>query len=42
MNRDKKGKPVKDDSNTQQEMAGAGMGGEGGFEPYVFYEFEVA
>jgi len=26
----------------QQEMAGAGMGGgEGGFEPYVFYEFEL-
>jgi len=25
----------------QQEMAGTGMGGEGGFEPYVFYEFDL-
>nr|OQO07293.1 hypothetical protein B0A51_16991 [Rachicladosporium sp. CCFEE 5018] len=43
MNRDKKGKPIKDDSSTQTEMAGAGMGGGNeSFEPYVFYEFEIA
>lgn len=39
--RDKKGRPVKDDSSTQQEMATAGLGGEQGYEPYVFYEFEL-
>lgn len=43
MNRDKKGRPIKDDSAMQQEMATAGVGGgEGGYEPYVVYEFELS
>lgn len=41
MTKDKKGRPVKDDSNMQQEMAGAGFGMDQGYEPYVFYEFEI-
>lgn len=41
MARDKKGRPVKDDSNMQQEMAGAGLGGDQSYEPYVFYDFEL-
>lgn len=41
MSKDKKGRPVQDDANMQQEMAGAGLH-EGGYEPYVFYEFEIA
>lgn len=42
LSKDKKGRPTKDDSGLQQEMAGAGLGGDGqGFEPYVFYEFEI-
>ncbi|TKA76031.1 hypothetical protein B0A55_05115 [Friedmanniomyces simplex] len=40
LSRDKKGKPVKDDSAGMQEMAGMG-GADQGFEPYVFYEFEI-
>ncbi|KAF2771690.1 ATPase, V1 complex, subunit C [Teratosphaeria nubilosa] len=39
MGKDKKGRMVKDDP---QELAGAGMGAEQGYEPYVFYEFELA
>ena len=39
MARDKKGRATKDDSSTQQEMAG--MGGDQGYEAYVFYEFEI-
>ncbi|KAK4894101.1 Vacuolar ATP synthase subunit C [Elasticomyces elasticus] len=39
MARDKKGKATKDDSAGMQEMAG--MGGDQGFEPFVFYEFEI-
>lgn len=38
MSRDKKGRPTKDDSNMQQEMAGFG---DQSYEPYVFYEFEI-
>lgn len=41
MSKDKKGRPKQDDSHLQQEMAGAGFGGDTGFEPYVFYEFEI-
>ena len=41
MTKDKKGRPVKDDSSMQQEMASAGMGMDQGYEPYVFYEFEI-
>ena len=41
MQKDKKGKAVKDDSNMQQEMASAGFGMDQGYEPYVFYEFEI-
>lgn len=41
MSKDKKGRPVKDDGNMAQEMAGAGLGGDQGYEPYVFYEFEI-
>ncbi|KAF2722762.1 vacuolar ATP synthase subunit C [Polychaeton citri CBS 116435] len=42
VSRDKKGKPTQDDSSVQQDMAGAGFGGDQGYEPYVFYQFEVA
>ena len=41
MSRDKKGRAVKDDATLQQEMAGAGLNAEQGYEPYVFYEFEL-
>ena len=41
VSKDKKGRPIKDDSAMQQEMATAGVG-EGGYEPYVVYEFEIA
>lgn len=41
VSRDKKGRPTKDDAGMQQEMAGAGLGGEQTFEPYVFYSFEI-
>lgn len=41
MSKDKKGRVMKDDSGVQNEMAGAGLGGEQGYEPYVFYEFEI-
>jgi len=41
MSRDKKGRPTKDDSSIQQDMAGAGLSGELGYEPYVFYQFEI-
>ena len=41
MARDKKGRPVKDDSSMQQEMAGAGLGMDGDYQPYVFYDFEI-
>lgn len=41
MNKDKKGRAVKDDSNMQQEMAGAGFGMDQAYEPYVFYDFEI-
>lgn len=42
LSRDKKGRPKQDDSGLQQEMAGAGFGGgDQGYEPYVFYEFEL-
>ncbi|KAF2214745.1 hypothetical protein CERZMDRAFT_95137 [Cercospora zeae-maydis SCOH1-5] len=41
ISRDKKGRPQQDDSAMQQEMAGAGLGGDQGYEPYVFYEFEI-
>ncbi len=41
VNRDKKGKPVKDDASLQQDMAGAGLSTDTGFEPYVFFEFEI-
>ncbi|KAK3051673.1 Vacuolar ATP synthase subunit C [Extremus antarcticus] len=40
MSRDKKGRPVKDDSSMQQDMAAVGLGMEN-YEPYVFYEFEI-
>jgi len=40
VSRDKKGKPKADDSGLQQEMAG--LSGESGYEPFVFYEFEIA
>jgi len=40
MSRDKKGRPTKDDSGMQQEMAGAGISDQG-YEPFVFYEFEI-
>ncbi|KAF7186933.1 V-type proton ATPase subunit C [Pseudocercospora fuligena] len=39
--KDKKGRPKQDDSSMQQEMAASGFGGDQGFEPYVFYEFEI-
>jgi len=43
VSKDKKGRPKVDDSAMQQEMAGAGLGGgDTGYEPYVFYEFEIA
>ena len=38
--RDKKGRPVKDDSSMQQDMASVGFGHEA-YEPYVFYQFEL-
>lgn len=38
--RGKKGKSSKDDSHLQ-ELAGGGFGGDQGYEPYVFYEFEI-
>jgi len=41
VSRDKKGKPTKDDASMQQDMAGAGFSADQGFEPYVFYEFEI-
>ena len=41
LSKDKKGRPTKDDSNMQQEMAGAGFGMDQGYEAYVFYEFEI-
>ncbi|KAI5369293.1 Putative ATPase, V1 complex, subunit C, vacuolar ATP synthase subunit C superfamily [Septoria linicola] len=41
VSRDKKGRPKQDDGAMQQELAGAGLGGDQGFEPYVFYEFEI-
>jgi len=41
ISRDKKGKPVKDDANMQQEMGAAGFSADSGFEAYVFYEFEI-
>lgn len=41
MSKDKKGRPTKDDSSLQQDMASTGFGGDQGYEPYVFYEFEV-
>ncbi|EME48718.1 hypothetical protein DOTSEDRAFT_67679 [Dothistroma septosporum NZE10] len=41
ISKDKKGRPKQDDSSTQQEMAGAGFGGDQTFEPYVFYDFEI-
>lgn len=41
MSKDKKGRSKQDDSHVQQEMAGAGFGGDQGYEPYVFYEFEI-
>ncbi|KAK5114926.1 hypothetical protein LTR62_002085 [Meristemomyces frigidus] len=40
MSRDKKGRAMKDDQATQQEMAGLG-GGDQGYEPFVFFEFEM-
>ncbi|KAK1053578.1 Vacuolar ATP synthase subunit C [Friedmanniomyces endolithicus] len=40
LSRDKKGKPIKDDQAGMQEMAGMG-GGDQGFEPFVFYQFEI-
>ncbi|KAI7698414.1 hypothetical protein KC322_g9286, partial [Hortaea werneckii] len=42
LSRDKKGRPTQDDASMQQEMAGAGFGGDQGYEPYVFYEFELS
>lgn len=42
LSKDKKGKPKQDDSSTQQDLASAGMGADSGYEPYVFYEFEIA
>lgn len=41
MSRDKKGRPVKDDSSMQQDMASVGFSTEQ-YEPYVFYEFELS
>lgn len=41
MSKDKKGRATKDDGNMAQEMAGAGFGMDQGYEPFVFYEFEV-
>lgn len=41
MSKDKKGRPVKDDSGMQQEMATAGFSADQGYEPYVFYQFEI-
>lgn len=41
VSRDKNGKPKQDDAGMQQEMAGAGFSADQGFEPYVFYEFEI-
>ena len=41
MTRDKKGRITQDDQGMQQEMASAGLGNQEGYEPYVFYEFEV-
>jgi len=37
MSKDKKGKPTKDDGGAGE----MGLGGEQGYEPYVFYEFEI-
>jgi V-type H+-transporting ATPase subunit C len=39
VSRDKKGRPKADDSSMQQDLAG--VGGDTGYEPYVFYEFEI-
>jgi len=42
LSRDKKGRVTKDDQATSAELQGAGHGGdEGGYSPYVCYEFEV-
>ena len=41
MTRDKKGRVTQDDASMTQEMAGAGLGMSEGYEPYVFYEFEI-
>ena len=41
MNKDKKGRNIKDDSGMQQDMASAGFGTDQAYEPYVFYDFEV-
>lgn len=38
VSRDKKGRPKADDSSFQQDIAGLG---DAGYEPYVFYEFEI-
>ncbi|KAG9245637.1 vacuolar ATP synthase-like protein subunit C 1 [Calycina marina] len=39
--RDSKGRVVKDDSALSSDMAAAGVGGEGEYTPYVYYEFEM-
>jgi len=39
VSRDKKGRPKADDGGLQQDLAG--LGGDSGYEPYVFYEFEI-
>jgi len=42
MSRDKKGRPVKDDSATQHEMQVAGQSStDGEYTPYVYYEFDI-
>lgn len=41
MTRDKKGRVTQDDAGMTQEMASAGFGMDQGYEPYVFYEFEI-
>jgi V-type H+-transporting ATPase subunit C len=42
MSKDKKGRVKQDDSQMQQDMAATGFGGgDSGYEPYVFYEFEI-
>ncbi|KAK5123083.1 hypothetical protein LTR85_003279 [Meristemomyces frigidus] len=41
MSKDKKGRPTKDDSSIAQDLASTGLGGDQGYEPYVFYEFEI-